>query len=94
MLQWTERPEASAFATAGSKRARLEILDQFYRTRKQRVLDIVQREPELRVQDLSGSGQAILTGPVVKLRELVETGGPLDREESVEVLPNIFFHAT
>jgi outer membrane receptor for Fe3+-dicitrate len=92
MLQWIERPDSSAFASAASKRERLQILDAFYRTRKQHVLSKLQQAPGVRIQDLSGSGQAILTGPVVKLRELVRTGGTLDQERTVEVVPNALFH--
>jgi len=93
MLQWTEVPQPALFTDAKDKRARLQVLADFYRVRKESALRNLAAEDNLTVRDLPNSGSIILTGPVSKLRTLVGKGSFLERLEGVEVLPNIQYQA-
>jgi hypothetical protein len=93
MLQWTETPDSSLFASAQDKRGRLQLLQDFYRSRKQSALRVLEGEEGIQVRDLPNSGSVILTGPVAKLQQLIRRGSLLERAERIQVLPNVQFHS-
>jgi hypothetical protein len=93
MLQWADTPDSSLFASATNKRERLQMMDGFYRHLKEAVFQVLQTEQGIRIRDLPSAGQAIVTGPAVKLEKLVRSGGVLERDQKVQVLPNVMFHA-
>ena len=93
MLQWTDAPEPSLFAGVNSKGGRLQRLEEFYRSRKEIAIRHLQGEENLVVRDLPHSASVILTGPVVKLQEMVQPGSLLERTANIHVLPNVQFHA-
>jgi hypothetical protein len=93
MLRWRDMPKDSLFASATSKRERLDLMDGFYRQLKEPVLHALQGETDVEVRDLPGSAHAIVTGPASKLETLVKPGGLLEGDDKIEVLPNAMFHA-
>ena len=93
MLQCTETPDASFFAAASDKRERLQLLADFYRSKKESALRVLKAEEDVEIRDLPNSGSVILTAPVFKLQKLVQKGGLLERATRIQVLPNIQFHS-
>jgi hypothetical protein len=93
LLQCTESPDAAYFATANNKRERLQLLADFYHSRKKSVLRALEAESAVEVRDIPNSGSLILTGPVFKLQKLVQKGSFLERAPLLQVLPNVPFHS-
>ncbi len=83
------QPSEELFASAASKREKLERLISFYRTAKAPLLDEL-AEAGVSVKDLSTSAQLIATAPAGKWRELVSW---LERNPNVDVLPNRIYTA-
>jgi len=68
-------------------------MTEFYRRLKESVFQELQTDQGIRIRDLPGSGQAIVTGAPLKLEKLVRAGGVLERNQEVRVLPNVMFDA-
>ena len=93
MLQWTDLPDASLFENVLSKRERQLRMDGFYRALKESTFQRLRNEAQVEIRDMPASGSAILTAPASTLEKLVCDGGKLDREEKLQVLPNVMFDA-
>jgi hypothetical protein len=83
------RPSEDLFASATSKRERLERLTSFYRDAKASIVDEL-AEAGVEVKDLSSSAQLIATASAEQWRALASR---LERNPDVDVLPNRIYTA-
>jgi hypothetical protein len=79
-------------ATKTSKREKLAALAEHHGHNKRAIMDVLKKESEVSVSDLPGTPDLIVTASLERLRELLRPGSVLDREPTVNVLPNAEFH--
>ena len=91
IIEWTARPGDDLLAGASTRRERIRRMEEFYRENLDSLVRRLKANPSIEVQNLPATGNAILTGPVPVLRELVRPQGLLDLDRQIIVMPNVSF---
>ena len=94
VLEFHATPEEALFASAASKRERLDRASAFYAALKDPLLQALGASGDVAVRDLVASPQAIVSAPARVWLELVRDGSDLAVRSDVRVVPESRFLAT